>query len=35
MGERNKKVSKKCPLFKIFRALIDKKILKNQTNGEK
>ena len=25
MGERNKKVSKKCPLFKIFRALIDEK----------
>ena len=29
MGERNKKVSKKCPLLKIFRALIDRRILKN------
>ena len=28
MGERNKKVSKKCPLFKIFRVLIDEKTKK-------
>ena len=28
MGEINKKASKKCPLFKIFRALIDEKTKK-------